>query len=148
MFSLLLHCNKESRILLKSPDVSLSTHLVNSFLHNFKNTSLIALFSPLSEDKDDDDEMPDDRDSSDKPNQLDKDGPYLPSQDDPNGPDGDGEDGEGGRHFNASNMVIDGGTYAGDLIGSALGDAANASSGISGSAAGIISDYFSGIIVA
>lgn len=111
-----------------------------------KNTSIVALFSPLSEDKDDDDEMPDDRDSSDKSNQLNQDGPYLPSQDGPNGPDGDGEDGEGGKHFNANNMVIDGGTYAGDLIGSALGDAANASSGISGSAAGAISGYFSGII--
>ena len=86
------------------------------------------------------------RQSSDKSNRLDKEGPYLPSQDGPNGPDGDGEDGEGGRHFNASNMVIDGGTYAGDLIGSALEDAANASSGISGSVAGAISDYFSSII--
>ena len=53
---------------------------------------------------------------------------------------------ECGKHFNANNMVIDGGTYAGDLIGSALEDAANASSGISSSAAGVISGYFSGII--
>lgn len=53
---------------------------------------------------------------------------------------------EGGKHFNANNMVIDGGTYAGDLIGSALEDEADASSGISGSAAGAISGYFSGII--
>ncbi len=110
-----------------------------------KNTSIIALFSPLLEDNDNDDEIPDDCDSSDKPKQPNQDGPHLPGPDGPIGPDGDGDNGESGGRFNASNMVIDSGTYIGDIMGSALGDAANASSGISGGAADAIGGYFSGI---
>ena len=43
-------------------------------------------------------------------------------------------------------MVIDGSTYIGDIMGSTLEDAANASIGISGGSADAISGYFSGII--
>lgn len=110
-----------------------------------KDQTIIALFSPITEDDDNDDEIPDDRYSSDKSNQSNQDGPHLPGPDGPIGPDGDGDDGEGGGRSNASNMVIDGGTYIGDIMGSALGDAANASSGISGGAADAIGGYFSGI---
>lgn len=108
-----------------------------------------AIFMPIAEDDDaDDEEMPNyDPDKSGEGG-----GERIPWQipsgeDRPNGNKGEDGDGSSGNPTNPSSQVIDGATFIGDIYGSSVSEAAEAASnaGLNGSRADMVGDYFSGI---
>lgn len=114
-----------------------------------KDFCVSAIFVPIAEDDDaDDEEMPDyDPDKSGEGG-----GDQAPWQTPsdrvrPNGNKGDEGDGSSGSPTNPSSQVIDGATFIGDIYGSSVSGAAEAASnaGLNGSQADMVGDYFGGI---
>lgn len=114
-----------------------------------KDFCVSAIFMPIAEDNDtDDEEMPD----YDPDKTGDGGGERIPwhtpsDKDRPDGNKGDEGDGSSGSSTNPSSQVIDGATFIGDIYGSSVSGAADAASnaGLNGSQADMVGDYFGGI---